>query len=215
MGCRPAVDPLSQIHCTQCNDAWIAHIQRRLCKYQLPDWRQCTLDWVLGWCRECSNFQRIEALPSKDDLLVRQEKAHARLVAAWAKTKGFLGKLRERFYSYQIANNIVKAQRALDEARNAFVWHDLRRSPPRCLECSTTAVEYIDWQQPESLSAFSHPGCAGTLTVGEGKTRRLIPEPSIYDVEGYFLYHGRPCLPPSHQHPIKESETERIAECQG
>lgn len=192
--------PISIITCDKCGEHWGSNTVWGLHKYQFPDGRQSWMDLTFSWCHDCLSFQAIEVLPTKDVLLAKHRKEQDQLVAVetamqgWG--KGMHGWWRRRFASTREnrtrQDRLARAQREVDVVEASLAWHALRRSPPRCLTCGMTAIEYVEWRQPERLQAFPHPGCGGNFTVSKTE-HRIIPirRIRIYDVEGYLLEERR------------------------
>jgi hypothetical protein len=128
--------------------------------YELADGRRTVMHTTFAWCHGCAELVTAEELPGIELL-------ETRLAAA-------------------------KQERSMvlaTHAQIALTWRKARRSPPRCLECGSTALTDVS-QQPDDWRSmfFLHPGCGGTCRVtGSAHMSMGMWDIAVYTPEGDLI----------------------------
>jgi hypothetical protein len=161
--------PYTVIKCSRCTTRWSSGVLFGGFTYILRRGRTLTVDRMLGWCQQCRSLTAVERLP----LLVDLDDIRASLKDLSARQR--VSRPTER---PMLQYEIDRLKQKLSEQRSVTRFLKTRKSPPRCLNCSSINVEPV-------APGFRHPGCGGVLDLQPSRDRvSFILEERYYSVEG-------------------------------
>lgn len=194
--------PSDEISCTKCSFTSSSAVLWGVYEYLLPDRTRISLECDLAWCNVCQTLVAAE----KVDLRVQQEKrsrylsdrhdALLRLDLLSATFKARLGLAKEEMA--RLRSNITFYEKQVQDVTLYLNVMSQRTSPPRCLECGSVGISYVErpdlsYTKTAQVTGFRHPGCGGQFIMKRGTIRFSVPfnQSFIYDTEGTFLGKAR------------------------
>ncbi|MBE9611033.1 hypothetical protein [Chitinilyticum piscinae] len=163
----------------------------------------------IGWCHDCETMKPIEALPTEQELAVLLHTKEARqlqlgrLIETEKLQRPFLARVlnlntRPSDQRYDLEFEVQSLQWQIDRAQAVLGLMTHHRSPPRCLACASTQIEYllliksIESHLSDDAEAlpigFRHPGCGGEMLIRRSDIRWMMKKSTLlYDTEGILL----------------------------
>jgi len=151
----------------------VADVVTNIDKYLMPDGSQMVIEVVPAWCCTCRTIVVVESLQSPDEM----ERKVRETYGSFPKSAMFPPQV--------LASNVPPhvSRRMLDAARWRIVW-ELRKSPPRCLECGGTdfllILEASGWiRHPGDPQRKIHEKAIGFVDMARAGR--------LYDIEGRLI----------------------------
>jgi hypothetical protein len=128
--------------------------------YILPNGAAIRLYEQPAWCRDCQRFVRAEHLPALADIDAQMTKYQGKAAETRRHLAGWLYRFRLKCRR-QLRRELSVYEEAVAEEEMRRLWRQMRQSPPRCLECGSTALEL----PPSDEEYLTRPG------VGASRSR--------------------------------------------
>ena len=146
--------------------------------YRIPDSQPIPLVGRWAWCNRCFDISQAEMLPMIGE--IRAElRASLWNVSAWGEDVWRC--------TQAVAESEPISRRCHRRIlRSMLEWRRHRRSPPRCLNCGTTDIQFAsDDMGNTGVGTICHPNCAGMIHFELGAIWTGICEGyDAYDPEG-------------------------------
>jgi len=182
--------PVTMYYCTQCDfqqgdgGTWGTR------EYVLGSGVRIPVRWQIGWCESCNGIAPIEDLSSSRRI---QEYREAQRTLSHLSQKSsnqwFLG------LSKWERESLLRCEDKMQDAIDALEMISIRKSPPHCLNCSSTQVHVpnkaeskVDGKSEEHV--WRHIGCGGDIRArlnDDGLRLALRQSVQRYTPEGLFI----------------------------
>lgn len=132
-----------------------------------------------AWCRCCEKFVRAEHLSPLEDIDAQMTKYRAKAATTRRQLAGWLYRLGLKC-PQQLRHELSVWEEAVAEEEMRREWRLRRESPPRCLQCGSTALDL-----PPSDEEYPHPS-------GRGRVRVMITShvSLAFDANEYYSAEG-------------------------
>jgi hypothetical protein len=147
--------------------------------YILPSGAAIRLYEQPAWCRDCWKFVRAEHLSALEDIDAQMKKYRGKAAETRRQLAGWLYLLGLKCRR-QLVHELSVWEEAVAEEEMRQEWRLKRQSPPRCLECGSTALDL-----PPSDEVYAHPSGNGRVQVAiTSHVSLAADETEYYSAEG-------------------------------